>query len=62
MAAVRRRSCRRQVAYHLLAAPVHGVVFVAVGLAAADGRLDLGALALVLQAARQLIDLGILDR
>jgi ATP-binding cassette subfamily B protein len=60
MSAVRRRKCRRQVASHLLVAPVHAVVFVAAGLAAADGRLSLGGLAVVLQAARQLIDLGIL--
>ena len=60
MSMVRRRSCRRQVTYHLLAAPVHGLVFVGVGLAAVDGQLELGALAVVLQAARQIIDLGIL--
>ena len=60
MSAVRHRSFRRQAGYHLLATPVHAVVFMGVGLAAVDGRLELGALAVVLQAARQLIDLGIL--
>jgi ATP-binding cassette subfamily B protein len=60
MAGVRHRACRRQVVSFLLVAPVHGVVFVSVGLAALDGRLALGTLAVVLQAARQLIDLSIL--
>ncbi len=58
MSRFRRRSCRRLAGYHLLVAPAHLVVFVTVGLAAADGRMELGTLAVVLQAARQLIDLG----
>ena len=61
MAAVRHRTCRHLASYHLLVAPVHGVVFVTAGLAVVDGRLGLGGLAVVLQAARQLIDLAILN-
>ena len=60
MSAVRRRACRRHAAYVLLVAPVHVAVFASAGLAAMDGRIGLGSLAVVLQAARQLIDLGIL--
>jgi ATP-binding cassette, subfamily B, bacterial len=60
MAAVRHRTCRRQVVSFLLVAPVHGMVFVSAGLAALDGDLELATLAVVLQAARQLIDLAIL--
>lgn len=58
MAAVRHRTLRRVAGGYLLVAPLHAVVFVVTGWAAVDGRIDLGLLAVVLQASRELIDLG----
>ncbi len=60
MSGVRHRTARHSALGQLTVVPVHGFVFVWAGLAAADGRVDLGTLALVLQASRQLIDLGLL--
>jgi ATP-binding cassette subfamily B protein len=58
MATARRRTSRRFLACYLLVLPLHGLVFVLVGLAAVDGRISVATLAVVLQAARQLTDLG----
>jgi ATP-binding cassette subfamily B protein len=58
MSAVRHRTSRRLARSYLLAFPVHALVFVIVGRAAVDGRIGLATLAIVVQAARQLIDLG----
>ncbi len=58
MSAVRHRTLRRLARGYLLVAPLHALVFVVAGLAAADGRIGLGVLAVVLQASRDLIDAG----
>ncbi|HEX2046777.1 MAG TPA: ABC transporter ATP-binding protein [Acidimicrobiales bacterium] len=58
MSALRHRTHRRLAAYYLLVAPLHAVVFVVVARAALDGRIDLGTLAVVLQASLQLLGLG----
>ncbi len=58
MSVVRHRTMRRLVGGYLLVAPLHALVFVVAGLSAVDGRLSLGALAVVLQASRDLIDAG----
>ena len=58
MSALRHRTHRRLATYYLLVAPLHAVVFVMVGRAALDGRIDLGTLTVVLQASLQLLSLG----
>lgn len=58
MSALRHRTHRRLATYYLLVAPLHAVAFVVVGRAALDGRIDLGTLAVVLQASLQLLALG----
>ena len=58
MSAARHRSSKRVAGCYLLAFPVHALVFCTAGLAAAEGRIGLGTLTVVVQAARQLVDLG----
>ena len=58
MSAARHHSSRRVAGCYLLALPVHATVFVVTGLAAADGRIGLGTLTVVIQGARQVVDLG----
>ena len=60
MATVRRRTARSMAGCFLLVLPIQALVFVMVGLAAADRRITLATLAVVLQAARQVVDLGII--
>ena len=60
MGAARRRSGRRVIGSYLMVLPVHALMFVMVGLAAADRRITLATLAVVVQAVRQLVDLGII--
>ena len=57
MSAVRHRTARRLTACYVGVFPLHALVFVSVGLAAADRRIGLGTLAMVIQAARKLVDL-----
>jgi len=58
MSALRQRARRRQGRHYLFMAPLNAAAFVVVGLAALDGRIDLGTLAVVLQASMQLLALG----
>jgi ATP-binding cassette, subfamily B, bacterial len=58
MSTLRHRTSRRLATYYLLVAPLHAVAFVLVGRAALDGRIDLGTLAVVLQASLQLLAMG----
>lgn len=58
MAAKRRQVRRRRSTYYLLAAPLNAVAFLLVGDAALEGRVDAGALTVVLQASLQLLALG----
>lgn len=58
MSARRQRARRRQGTYYLLIAPLHAAAFLFVAQAALEGRIDLGTLAVVLQACLQLLALG----
>lgn len=58
MSALRHRTTRRICAYYLLMAPLNLVAFLIAGRAALDGRIDVGTLAVVLQASLQLLALG----
>jgi ATP-binding cassette, subfamily B, bacterial len=58
MSTMRHGTSRRMVVSYLLVAPLHALAFVLVGRAALAGRIDLGTLAVVLQASLQLLTLG----
>lgn len=58
MASARRQTCRRFVTGYLLVLPVQALVLAMMGLAAADGRISVATLSVVVQAARQLTDLA----
>ncbi len=58
MSVLRHRTTRRICAYHLLMAPLNLLAFLIAGRAALDGRIDVGTLAVVLQASLQLLALG----
>ena len=58
MSALRHRTTRRICAYYLLMAPLNLLAFLIAGRAALDGRIDVGTLAVVLQASLQLLALG----
>ena len=58
MLVLRHRTSWRLSSYYLMVAPLHALAFVMAGRAALDGRIDLGTLAVVLQASLQLLALG----
>jgi ATP-binding cassette subfamily B protein len=58
MSAQRRRLRRRLGTYYVMMAPLNALAFLWAGWAAAEGRVDLGTLAVVLQASLNLLSLG----